>query len=268
MKLLFNGCSFVAGEYLSWHKHFPDIDPVQHVFHRRPHPIYSPDQIDKRIRTYFDTIRPSENLAAQVSRLTGLEAIDISADGNSNWAIALSTMAYVHEHPGPYCVCIGWTETARHMVRDPLTPSWVNVNVHRLTDPKIPPSLITRIREQIIKPPEEEHVLNYASAAQMLASWLVNLGIRTVQWRSMGTVIDPEPLSYRDNFSVSLPNFDQLINNQHWISYQDSCPAWRGSSWHMTMTESDWISGRNQHPNLQAVERQAQRIADKIRQTA
>ena len=266
MKLLFNGCSFVAGDCLTWHRHYPDIDPELHIWGRRPHPKYSQDHIRAITDHYWRVLRPQDNLAAQVSRLTGLEAIDISADGNSNQAIALSTIAYITENPGQYIACLGWTEPARSMAWDYTANQWINLNVHRMEDPKLPPRYRDLIAVNLVGALEPELMLNYAHSLITVNTWLRSQGVSSVQWRSMGQPMDPGCLDIRTPYGVSLPQLSALLDAKAWLG-TDSEP-WVGTSWFDRLTDSDCISAGNRHPNLKAVEQMSQRIADHLAKSA
>jgi hypothetical protein len=266
VKLLFNGCSFVAGDALTWHIHYPDIDPDLHIWERRPHPRYSEQDIKMLSDRYWRELRPRDNLAAQVSKLTGLEAIDISADGNSNRSIALSTIAYISEHPGDYWVCTGWTEPTRRTVWDPTADQWININLHRLQDPRMPRTMKDAIEHQLIRAPEQDHILDYATSLITLNSWIEGKVKGHTQWRSMGPHGSVSCLDQRSQYGVALPSLGQILDSKNWLGHQDQ--PWAGPSWFSQLSDSDVISPTNWHPNLQAVERQAQLIADKIRQTA
>ena len=262
MKLLFNGCSFVAGDCITWHKHYPDIDPDLHIWGRRPHPTYTPDEIRAKSDYYWRVLRPQDNLAAQVSRLTGLEAIDISADGNSNQAIVLSTMAYITENPGDYIVCLGWTEPSRTMAWDYTADQWINLSIHRLDDPKLPPRYRDIIAVNLVQALEPELTLNYAQQLITCESWLARQGIASVQWRSMGRAVSAGCLDIRTDYGVALPKLMTQLTRSNWLG-ADAEP-WVGSSWFDQLAAGEYITPKNRHPNLSAVERQARRITDHL----
>ena len=46
--VLLNGCSFVAGDAVTWDTYFPDIDWMTHIYSRRLHPNYSSKEIWKK----------------------------------------------------------------------------------------------------------------------------------------------------------------------------------------------------------------------------
>lgn len=262
MKLLFNGCSFVAGDALTWHIHYPDIDPDLHIWERRPHPRYSEQDIKMLSDRYWRELRPRDNLAAQVSKLTGLEAIDISADGNSNRSIALSTIAYISEHPGDYWVCTGWTEPTRRTVWDPTADQWINLSLHRLEDVKLPPKLQRYIHCNLVEAPEQDHVLDYANSLITLNSWLKGRVRGHTQWRSMGPHGSVDCLDQRSQYGVHVPNLSRLLDPTEWL--EDGPEPWCKPSWFYRLEIKDCISERNRHPNLAAVQEQAAKIAEHI----
>ena len=262
MKLLFNGCSFVAGDFLTWHRHNPDIDPDLYIWRRWPHPTYTSDEIRVKTNYYWRVLRPQDNLAGQVSRLTGLEAIDISVDGNSNQAIALSTMAYITENPGDYTVCLGWTETSRTMAWDYTANQWINLNIHRLEDPKLPSRYRDMIAVNLVQALEPELTLDYAQQLITLEAWLVQRGIASVQWRSMGQAMTAGCLDIRTDYGVAVPNLMSQLTRSNWLGTETE--PWVGPSWLDQLAADDFISPTNRHPNLSAVAVQARRIADHL----
>lgn len=262
MKLLFNGCSFVAGDALTWHQHYPDIDPDLHIWGRRPHPRYSAQDIKTLSDRYWRELRPRDNLAAQVSKLTGLEAIDISADGNSNTAIAQSTMAWVTEHPDQYCLCIGWTETIRRTVWEPGPNQWINLSLHRLEDSQLPRRFRDYINLNIVSAPEPDHCLDYLQNLFMLNSWARAQGIHVIQWRSMGLQGNPPALDARTQYGVQIADPKRVLSTSAWL---DTGPEpWWGPSWFEQLTPQLTISATNLHPNLASVQAQAAKIAERI----
>ncbi len=264
MKLLFNGCSFVAGDALTWHRHYPDIDPDLHIWGRQRHPIYSPEHIRELSNRYWRELRPLDNLPAQVGRLLGLEVIDLSADGNSNRSIALSTIAYISENPGDYWVCTGWTEPTRRMVWDHTADQWINLSLHRLEDPNLPQRLKDTIKLNLIAAPEPDHVLDYANSLITLNGWLKGRIKGHTQWRSMGPHGAVDCLDRRTEYGVQAPKLDLILDPSQWLAPEDQ--PWFGLSWFNQLAVDNCISASNRHPNLAEVERFARKISNKINQ--
>ena len=96
-KLLFSGCSFVAGDAIVWDKYFPDIRWEQAI-NREPntHKVYSQSEIQEKYLHYVKFIRPLHSLAAQVNTLRGGGPfVDLATDGASNDSIAHSVISYL-----------------------------------------------------------------------------------------------------------------------------------------------------------------------------
>jgi hypothetical protein len=120
--LIFNGCSFMAGDEIVWDKYclekkgrlldwrnfWADLELKN-----------KPAVLDDFMNYYRFDYRRLHNLPMATSLHLGLERIDISEDGNSNDNIALSTIAYLISKPieerKKYHVCIGWTITSRFL---------------------------------------------------------------------------------------------------------------------------------------------------------
>jgi hypothetical protein len=125
---------------------------------------------------------------------------------------------------------------------------WINVSVHAFDDPQLPPAFRDYIEKGILTRPDEEHQLEYLSSMYLLNSYLQSRNIQSVQWRSMGAEFKPP---------AGLAHPDRMITGR-WLG----SPT--GVSWHDFMGPSDRISKTNQHPNMQEVQRHAQRIAEQI----
>lgn len=262
MKLLFNGCSFVAGDCLTWRQHYPDIDPDLHIWGRQPHPKYSPDQIRSISNHYWRVLRPQDNLAAQVSRLTGLEAVDISADGNSNTAIAQSTVSWLAANPGPYIICIGWTEPTRRMVWEQGVDQWINLSFHRLEDSQLPRRFRDYIHLNLVSAPEADHSLDYVQNLVLLNSWARANGYPLVQWRSMGPQGHQACMTAHTDYGVRAIDPRTVLDPGTWLRSEPE--PWWGASWFDQLSAQDKISAQNHHPNLSAVQAQAAKIAERI----
>lgn len=262
MKLLFNGCSFVAGDFLTWHQHYPDIDPDIYIWGRQRHPSLTQNQLKQLTDHYWRELRPRDNLAQQVSRLTGLEAIDISSDGNSNTAIAQSTIAYISEHPGDYQICIGWTEPTRRMVWEAEVGQWINLSLHRLEDPRLPRRYRDYVNLNLVSAPEADHSLDYVQNLVMLNSWAQSQGLPIIQWRSMGPQGVQPCMLARTEYGVATLDPRRVLDPMTWLEL--SSEPWWGRSWFDQLGPGQTISPTNLHPNIPAVRAQAAKIAERI----
>jgi hypothetical protein len=127
--LLFNGCSFVAGDALVWQKFSSDTSWLEVI------QLKSPEH-RTLYQTYVDHFRPQYNLQSRCKQILNVNTLDISMDGNSNENIAFDTVNYIETLPTEtvesMAVVVGWTDTSRrHKWFDPWQ-SLVNICVsHR-----------------------------------------------------------------------------------------------------------------------------------------
>jgi hypothetical protein len=254
MKLLFNGCSFTAGDLVTWHLHYPDIDSQQHIWEGKPHARYSRAEIMTRAQIYTQQLRSQNNLSAVTASLTGLPVVDLAVDGASNQSIAQGTIDWITRNPDEYCVCIGWTEPARRLIWD--GGNWVTLSVARLQDRNLPPQWRRYIDTAIVAINDATHQLDYYNSALLLYSWLTSRNIPVVFWRSMGTAFTL-PLQ-GGPYSSPVSDPATQWRDRVWLD------SFNGVSWQGRLTPADWINSKNSHPNRAAVGRQAELIAARV----
>ena len=95
--LLFNGCSFTAGDGLAWDQFCQDFSWRDLVITRsaiKNNKISDKEAVALYVE-YVKNFRPKKNLAALCSEVLETTKIDLSLDGNSNDNITLSTINYL-----------------------------------------------------------------------------------------------------------------------------------------------------------------------------
>jgi hypothetical protein len=248
MKLLFNGCSFTAGDLITWHQHYPDITSDQ-LYARVSHPRYTREEITEFAQHYQQVLRPRDNLAATTAGLLNLDSVDLSQDGASNQSIAHTTISWVDQNPGDYCLCIGWTEPARRLIWD--GAAWVTLSAQRLRDRQLPPHIARWIEAAIVNSHDSTHHLDYYSSVLLLYNWARARGLPLIFWRSMG---EPFTLPTGCGWSSSISSPSAQLSTDIWLD------GFNGDSWLSRMHSDDWIAEHNSHPNSTAMLAQAQRI--------
>ena len=130
-KLVFNGCSFMAGDELVWEKY--------HKEHNREPTGYYTENGDILFRLEYLNYRKQFNLPAITSNILGCDWIDMSYDGKSNESITIETIAYLNgltkEERKNHHVIIGWTSISRIMKYSPSAKLFVAVSYTHLTLP-------------------------------------------------------------------------------------------------------------------------------------
>ena len=117
--LLFNGCSFTAGDELVWHEYNTQYlwkSMISTPLDDQPVNL-GKDERRRLIDDYTANFRPTRNLAAQCAEILQTAKFDLSVDGNSNHSIVYQTISYLEhcsiQEQQNIHVCIGWTEFSR-----------------------------------------------------------------------------------------------------------------------------------------------------------
>ncbi len=269
-KILINGCSFTAGDALTWKNYHPDIDWMKYVFHRKLHPVYSSKQIQQYYTDYKDTLRKKDNVGGQLSKLLNVEVIDIAEDGSSNDILTLKTISFLEklspEERKNYHVCVGWTELTRRMVWLPDLNDFFSLHHSHLNQPTFR-DRNEFIKEVIISAPDEDHYVNFFSNVFFLQCYLKLNNISYTFWRTLG---GPSPAAGRYNEQNIVKNMhlqhDKIFDNADWLSFDKYNQPWIGDVWWNVLTQhKHFISVENPHPSLDGVIQLSTRLADKIR---
>jgi hypothetical protein len=285
-KILLNGCSFVAGDALTWDTHFPDINWMKHVFYKKLHPTYSSKQICEISLDYKFNLRPKDNLRGQLEKLLKVDVIDISTDGNSNDNIAMSTIGFLTSlspnERKQYHICIGWTELTRRIKWVEEHNHFFNLHHSHLNDIQYK-GYAGFIKESIINPHDLDHVYNFFKNIFMLQCYLKLNGISFTFWKSLGDPGQPNDITEIDSvFSRNRKNgcipFEQetcfdandwlTLNNDasDWITCNNNRCPWLEKSWGYYITSrKHFVSDDNRHPSLQAVIDFSLTVADRIK---
>ena len=93
-KLIFNGCSFMAGDELVWEQYHKEHNRELLPWFSKKAQLTEINDIE--FRNSYIEYRRNFNLPAMVSRKLECEWFDLSRDGKSNEAIALETIAHIN----------------------------------------------------------------------------------------------------------------------------------------------------------------------------
>lgn len=254
-KLLFNGCSFVAGDDLGW-DHNKLGDPIKSSKLWEEHIIK----------------RKAWNLPAKSAEKLNTDVIDISMDGNSNPGIVLQTIEYIStklnkEERSNLHVCIGWSEISRFMAFnkfkfDNINPAWLSAKT---------PKNLWKDKYNYIKDYCEAFVMYkkdvdimipYIISVSCLENFLINNNITYTFWRSLGSSVTPEEFNILNNYVT----IDKMSNRNSWILLGDVKPhPMVGISWATNLnkirSESVSITG---HPNETSVLSHRELICDHV----
>ena len=256
--LLFNGCSFVAGDDLGWD-------------YANGQPSDSPKLWDIHKEN-----RKSWNLSALCALELNTSVVDLSIDGNSNCNISFKTIDYIQkltvEEKNNLHVCIGWTEPYRflHFIEykktfDTIHPISMHVDKESTwfkNDHWVKLfSYISEYTQSIVKYKKDiDSFLPYLSEVLLLENFLIANNITYTFWRSMGFRIT----NTDQKFLNELIDTNNISNSKSWINFDSAdlyCPVWLGTSWR-DIGEPVSISF---HPTEESVIKQKDRICTNIK---
>jgi hypothetical protein len=275
--LLFNGCSFMAGDEIVWAQYCiskgkPVID--WNTFWLQ---IHGDPEVKSVWRDYRFDYRRLHNLPMAIATHLASSRIDISEDGNSNDCIALGTIAYLlsktREERRQFHVCIGWSSNSRFLKYVDSINGFVNLHVNHVGVGHGQAEL-RDIQDYIdivfAKNTDEDFWLNYIKNVMLLENFLISNGVTYTFYRALGHNQDIKDLKKLPPFDFDLPNAS-ITNHSNWYSFQASDDIGRWpigqQSWTSTIQndESQWISEKNRHPNLKAVSIFSAQLADFIK---
>jgi len=266
-KLLFNGCSFVAGDEIVWDQ-FCEFSLLKNPIE------YTWDKFHKDKVTFnqeypnYTAYRKNFNLSATF-RNTFDSVTDLSKDGNSNTRIALSVIKTLSEmepkEAKNFHVCVGWTVPPRHLRWSENQRRFISVNPGHYNDDNYR-ELHPYIKEALVNVSRYDHDLHYIHNVMLLENFLKLNGITYTFWRGLGKQGDSEDT--KEKLFPELP-LNKISDKSCWISFDkdDSFPmlgmSWANYLW-TTTDPYPWISKNNHHPNLKSVTEMSKRITNHI----
>jgi len=275
--LLFNGCSFMAGDEIAWAQYCiskgkPVID--WNTFWLQN--FRDPD-VNEFVGEYRFDYRRLHNLPMAVATHLASSRIDISEDGNSNDCIALSTIAYLlsktPEERKQFHVCVGWSSNSRFLKYINRVNLFTNIHVNHVGG-RHGQEELRDVQDYIdivfAQSTDEDFWLNYVKNVMLLENFLISNNITYTFYRALGGNRESRDLIKFPPFDFDLPNAS-ITNHSNWYSFQASDDIGRWpigqQSWTSTILndESQWISEKNRHPNLKAVSIFSAQLADFIK---
>lgn len=277
-KIIFNGCSFMAGDEIAWEqyrnevgnrltwKQFCSIEQIQ------------TDADQEYWNTYQNVYKRNYNLPQFVINSLGLSVdnkIDISSDGKSNDMISISTINYIlgipPEERKNYHVLIGWTSIYRVMKYSSRHKNFMSLNVNHTRTPVIGSDEFKEyINAMLINADFEDIAMNYFKNVLMLENFLLANNITYTFYRALGNA--KECTMREHNFDpghvVGSLKLDNISNVNNWIKFfnTDTNPI-AGESWTTLCLDgqpNNWIHENNSHPNTAVALALADVIKDKI----
>lgn len=280
--LLFNGCSFTAGDEVVW-----DNYCLQRKGRKIDWRSFYSDQknspeMQKFIYDYRVNYRRLFNLPMATAFRLGCERVDLSEDGNSNDNIALSTIAYLlsktPKERKQYHVCIGWTSTSRFMkfipeISKDYRSQFTNLHVTHVGGNHGQPEL-KKIQSFVDTSfqflTDEDLWFNFVRNIMLLENFLITNQITYTFFKALGTKNDVRSIGTCQPVKLILPN-DKITNDRCWYEFKiigTSPHPYENDSWTTTVLEIDdgFLSKENRHPNLNAVNKFASYLAEFIKE--
>jgi hypothetical protein len=278
-KLLVNGCSFVAGHELVWQQYLESIGLSKNLnFTDCTNDLNRSDQLNTILMIYKNHYRKKYNLPALIAKKLTVEAIDISEDGSSNDAIALTTIQALlkipeHERKN-YHIIIGWTALMRFLKYSEVSQTFLNININHLNEKKN--HLNRELRDYLISVVRYTYdcdaYYNYIRNILMLESFLKANQCTYTFYRNIGDIDDCKniyPLPIHQKLKI-LNTIDAAYSDDRcWVRFSENDKlASEGRSFYnmyMFNKKENWISTVNDHPNTEIVDKFSDRLIDFIK---
>lgn len=271
-KLIFNGCSFMAGDELVWKQYHEECN-------RELLPWFSKNPLNDvgiEFRYNYIDYRKNFNLPAMVSRNLGCEWFDLSRDGKSNETIAMETIACINsidkEERTKYHVIIGWSSLSRVMKYSKIGNHFIDLTAGHYdgsnTDP-VKDSLKDYIKEVILGGDDEDHISNYISNIMLLENYLIVNNISYTFYRSLDDNIfnfkTVGPFDYKFKSTIQV---NDCTNHNNWYKFVDGVLTPINSiGWGSELLNKPhmWVTPYNAHPGLKAVSNFSTRLSEFIK---
>jgi hypothetical protein len=257
-KLVFNGCSFMAGDEIVWEQFHKERGKEFQSYH-------FPVQDDKSSRLeYVLDYRKKFNLPAIVSRKLECEWDDLSADGKSNTCIAVETISYLNgyskEEKQKFHVIIGWTSISRILKYSPIQKIFLNLTSHHYSEHTNDPSkeaLKEHIKTQILAADDQDFILDYVKNVMFLENYLISNNISYTFYRAIDDgLYDFKNIGSFDYCSPFVLKIEDCTDHTNWykLDEHNDTPI-NGLGWNMIFVNKPerQISQTNGHPNLSVV---------------
>jgi hypothetical protein len=274
--LLFNGCSFTAGDEIVYKEYCE--------FTRWDGDWGKPTEGQlTAYRDYKENFRPKYNMSAICANMLGTTVVDLSQDGNSNYSIALRTVNYINllssSEKENLHVCVGWTEPVRR-ARWCKKPFNCLSNIHAMMyDNPFFSEHRDYIKSVLIDGDDIDHLIDYIQNLIMLENYLKTNKITYTFWRALGgRVPEQNILDLRSEFILN----KDISLDENWLSFRTGNLAnslslrsnyvkeqhfrYLDYSWQSGMSSINYISPRNSHPNKLTIEELSNRIVSHIQE--
>jgi hypothetical protein len=273
-KLIFNGCSFMAGDELVWEQYHKEHN-------RKLTPWLTTNSnnftdSDHEFRFEYLTYRKQYNLPGVTSKILGCDCIDLSQDGKSNQNIALETIACLNsfnkEERENCHVIIGWTSISRIMKYSTMSKMFVDLTVghyDECTDDPAKNALKEHIKTRILGGDDEDHISNYIRNIMLLENYLIVNNISYTFYRALDDYIfdfnTVGPFNYEFKSTLQV---NDCTNHINWYKFvDDHRNPINGISWATEFFNKPhmWVTPENAHPGLETISNFSEKLSEFIK---
>ena len=273
-KLVFNGCSFMAGDELVWEQYHKDNNKSVVA------PWYSNKEItdaEHLFRVGYLQYRQYFNLPAIVTRmLDGSEKIDLSHDGKSNENIAIGTITYLNtlskEERENCHVIIGWTCLSRILKYSKINNVFVDLSAGHYDKHTADPAknaLKDYIKTRILGGDNEDFILDYVRNVMLLENYLIANNVSYTFYRALDDMVygfeKIGPFNYINSYTL---NIKDCSRHENWYKFKDNnyTPI-NGLGWGFAFFNKPhmWVTPNNSHPNLEYIRIFSARLSEFIK---
>jgi hypothetical protein len=272
-KLVFNGCSFMAGDEIVWEQY--------HKHNYKPVPSWYSNKEITEAETLFRygylKYRQYFNLPAIITRmLDGDKKIDLSFDGKSNENIAIGTIAYLtnlsKEEREKCHVVIGWTCLSRIMKYSKISNMFVDLtaghyDTHTANSAKN--ALRDHIKTRILGGDDEDFILDYVRNVMLLENYLIANNVSYTFYRALDDMVygfeKIGPFNAIDRYTL---NVKDCSRHENWYKFTaDNYTPINALGWGVEFfaKPQKWISLNNTHPNMETINDFASRLVEFIK---
>ena len=261
-KLVFNGCSFMAGDELLWKQFHKEHNKQLLPWHDKI--VRSMDDID--FRNKYIEYRKQFNLPAVVSKKLMCHHTDLSRDGKSNDTIAIETLAYINsidkEERKNHHVIVGWTSLARIIKYSKINKHFIDLtggHYHLSDSDPAKNALKNHIKTRILDGDDEDFILDYLKNIMLLEDNLISNNISY----NFYSAVDDGLYEFKNigpfnshSFTTVKLKVEDCTNHNNWYKFdeQNTTPI-NGLGWNMIFHNKPHmcISPTNGHPGLSAI---------------
>lgn len=273
-KLIFNGCSFMAGDELVWEQYKKEFNKETVPWFSKKAQLTEINDIE--FRNNYVEYRKNFNLPAMISRNLGCEWFDLSRDGKSNETIAIETIAHINtidkEEREKHHVIIGWSSLSRVMKYSKMINQFTDLSAGHYDGSNadsVKTSFKDYIKAVILGGDDEDHIADYIRNVMLLENYLIVNNISYTFYRGLDdTTFDFKTVGPFDDKFKSTLQVNDCTNHTNWYKFvDDHRNPINGIGWGTEFFNkpSAWIKPDNTHPNLECMSNFSARLSEFIK---